>query len=184
MRWDNAARRLSPFGRKAGLIGDARWGELERHWMAEDRERERLEGTRLVPSEQMEALCRKMGAEVLSEPVTAAGFLRHRGVSYALIAALTPPEHPLELEEASHVETELRYAGYLEKEARVAARMANLDGALIPEGFDYASVSGLSAEGRQKLAHFRPRSLGQALRISGVTPTDVQLLSVGIRHAG
>ena len=82
------------------------------------------------------------------------------------------------------METELRYAGYLEKEARVAARMANLDGALIPEGFDYASVSGLSAEGRQKLAHFRPRSLGQALRISGVTPTDVQLLSVGIRHAG
>ena len=178
MRWDNAARRLSPLGRKAGLISDARWRELERHWAAEDRERERLNGTRLVPSEEAAALCREMGAEPLSEPMTAAEFLRHRGVSYALIAALTPPEEPLEPEEASRVETELRYAGYLEKEGRVAARMANLDGALIPEGFDYASVPGLSAEGRQKLAHFRPRSLGQALRISGVTPTDVQLLSV------
>ncbi|MCR4819460.1 MAG: tRNA uridine-5-carboxymethylaminomethyl(34) synthesis enzyme MnmG [Fretibacterium sp.] len=184
MRWDNAARRLSPFGRKAGLIPDERWRELERHWEAEDRERERLKGVRLVPSERMELLCREMGAEVPSEPVTAADFLRHRGVTYTLIAAMIPPEHPLEPEEASHVETELRYAGYLEKEARVAARMTSLDGALIPEGFDYGSVTGLSAEGRQKLAHFRPRSLGQALRISGVTPADVQLLSVGVRHAG
>lgn len=79
------------------------------------------------------------------------------------------------------METELRYAGYLEKEARVAARMADLEGTLIPEGFDYGSVSGLSAESRQKLQRFRPRSLGQALRISGVTPTDVQLLSVMVR---
>ena len=198
MRWDNAARRLSPFGRQVGLIDDVRWRELERHWAAEDRELERLTGTRLVPSERTEALCLERGAEVLSEAVTAADFLRHRGVSYSLITELAPPECPLEPEEASHVETELRYAGYLEKEARVAARMADLDGALIPEGFDYASVPGLSAEGRQKLAHFQPRSLGQALRISGVTPADVQLLSVfklrggpcpletpmGVHHAG
>ncbi|MCR5347981.1 MAG: tRNA uridine-5-carboxymethylaminomethyl(34) synthesis enzyme MnmG [Fretibacterium sp.] len=184
MRWDNAARRLSRFGRKAGLISDAHWRELERHQEAEDREMERLSGTRLAPSEQTEALCREMGAEVLSEPVTAADFLRHRGVTYALIAALTPPERPLEPEEAAHVETELRYAGYLEKEARMAARMEHMDGALIPEDFDYGSVPGLSAESFQKLTRFRPRSLGQALRISGVTPTDVQLLSVAVRHAG
>ncbi|MBR1672182.1 MAG: tRNA uridine-5-carboxymethylaminomethyl(34) synthesis enzyme MnmG [Fretibacterium sp.] len=181
MRWDNAARRLSSFGRRAGLIDDGRWQELEQHWAAEDGELERLRAERVVPSERTEALCREAGAEVLSEPMTAAKFLQHRGVTYTLVAALTPPPSPLRLEEAAHVETELRYAGYLEKEARVAARMADLEGTLIPEGFDYGSVSGLSAESRQKLQRFRPRSLGQALRISGVTPTDVQLLSVMVR---
>ena len=82
------------------------------------------------------------------------------------------------------METSLRYAGYLEKEARLAERMAGLDGVLVPDGFDYIAVKGLSSEGRQKLLRFRPRSLGAALRISGVTPADVQLLSVVVRRMG
>ncbi|MBQ9564187.1 MAG: tRNA uridine-5-carboxymethylaminomethyl(34) synthesis enzyme MnmG [Synergistaceae bacterium] len=182
MRWDNADRRLSPMGRRAGLIDDARWEELNRRWEAEDKEMERLKAARLVPSERVEALCRREGAEVLAEPMTAAEFLRHRGVSYGLIAALTPPEVLLDAEAASRVETELRYAGYIEKEARVAERMSEMDGVLIPPDFDYHSITGMSAESRQKLSRFRPRSLGQALRVSGVTPADVQLLSVLLRR--
>ena len=181
-RWDNADRRLSRNGHEIGLIDDARWDELNRRWDIEDREIERLNSTRITPSERTVELCRENGAEILSEPMTASDFLRHRGVSYSLVAALVPPDTPLDAESASHVETELRYAGYIEKEERVAARMRNMDNALIPADFDYNSVKGISAESRQKLIRFRPRSLGQALRVSGVTPVDVQLISVLLRR--
>ncbi|MBQ9896804.1 MAG: hypothetical protein IJM40_05765 [Synergistaceae bacterium] len=87
----------------------------------------------------------------------------------------------LNAEESFYVETELKYAGYIEKEERTAAKMSGLDNALIPEDFNYENIKSLSAESRQKLIKFKPRSLGQALRISGVTPTDIQLLSVLIK---
>ena len=183
-RWDNAAHRLCALGRRVGLIDDARWAELERRLAAEEREMERLERVRILPADSRGELCRRMGVKELAEPVSAADFLRHRGVTYELVAALTPPEEPLDADSALHVETVLRYAGYLEREARAAERMAAMDGVLIPEDFDYDSVRSLSAESRQKLMRFRPRSLGQALRISGVTPVDVQLLSVVLRQAG
>ena len=182
MRHDNASRRLSPVGRRLGLIDGARWDELERRWSEEDEEIARLRTARIVPSAETESLCRAAGAEIPRETLTAAEFLRHRGVTYELIAALAPPDRPLAPDAAFHVETELRYAGYIDKEARTAARAADLDGMLIPLDFDYGAVKGLLSESRQKLLRFRPRSLGQALRISGVTPADVQLLSVMLRR--
>ena len=181
MRYDNAARRLSPLGRQVGLIDDARLAELERRWRQEDREIARLQASRLVPSPRLESLCLEEGADVPREPLSAAAFLRRRGATYSLVAAITPPERPLEADSALYVETELRYAGYIEKETRLAGRAADLDKVLIPRDFDYDSVRGLLAESRQKLLRFRPASLGQALRISGVTPVDVQLLSVALR---
>ena len=184
MRHDNAARRLSPLARRLGLIDDARYAELERRWEREDREIARLGTVRVLPSDETDRLCEAFGAEPPREPLTLAAFLRRSGVAYPLVEALAPAEPPLEPEEASYVETALRYAGYLEKEARLAERMGSLDGALVPEGIDYDAIPGLSSEGRQKLARFRPRSLGSALRISGVTPADVQLLSVVVRRMG
>ena len=94
------------------------------------------------------------------------------------ISSLSPSEKKLTREETAHIETELRYTGYIERENRVAERMKNLDNAKIPEDFDYDSVKGLRAECLQKLKHYKPESLGHALRISGVTPVDVQLISV------
>ena len=182
MRHDNAARRLSPLAHRLGLLDGVRFAELERRWACEDREIARLETARVVPSERTDRLCLEFGAEPPREPVTAAALLRRRGVTYPLIEALAPTESPLEPEEAFYVETSLRYAGYLEKEARLAERMKGLDGTHIPEEFDYRSVAGLSSEGRQKLLRFRPSSLGSALRISGVTPADVQLLAVIVRR--
>lgn len=110
--------------------------------------------------------------------MTLADFLKHRGVNYELISKISPGGKNLTSEEIAHIETELRYTGYLEREFRVAERMKNLDGAKIPEDFNYDDVIGLRAESLQKLKHFRPESLGHALRISGVTPADVQLISV------
>ena len=178
LRWDNAAHRLSHYGRESGLINDERWKFLEQKFSNENEEIERLKATRISPSKEIESLCLEHDAEVLADSMSLAEFLKHRGVTYGLISKISSPEKNLSPEEISHIETELRYTGYLEREARVAERMKNLDGVKIPAGFDYDSVTGLRAEGLQKLKHFRPDSLGQALRISGVTPADVQLISI------
>ena len=178
LRWDNAAHRLSAYGRKAGLIDDSRWKFLEERFAREEAEISRLQSTKISPSSETERLCAEYDAEILKDTMTLADFLKHRGVTYELAAKLSPSQENLTREEISHVETELRYVGYLEREMRVAGRMKNLDGAKIPDDFDYDTVKGLRAESLQKLKHYRPESLGHALRISGVTPVDVQLISV------
>ncbi|MDR2176031.1 MAG: tRNA uridine-5-carboxymethylaminomethyl(34) synthesis enzyme MnmG [Synergistaceae bacterium] len=195
LRHDNADRRLTPIGRRVGLIDDARWEEASRRWERTDAEIERLERTRLAPAEEVNRILAEAGADPLTESVTLAALLRRKNVTYSLLGTLESatlgPEtlesnslggDLLDGDEAFCVETILRYAGYIDRQERVAARMADMDGVLIPEKFDYESVSGLLAESRQKLVRFRPRSLGQALRISGVTPADVELLSVTIRR--
>jgi tRNA uridine 5-carboxymethylaminomethyl modification enzyme len=164
-----------------GLIDDARWEELTLRWERADREIERLKSTRLAPTEAVNRMLEAGGTEPLSEHTTLAALLRRGNVDYPLIESLSPPEDHLEEEEAFHVETELRYVGYIEKQERVVSRMRDMDNVLIPEGFEYDKIKGMLAESRQKLSRFRPRSLGQALRISGVTPADVQLLAVSIK---
>jgi tRNA uridine 5-carboxymethylaminomethyl modification enzyme len=181
MRYDNADRRLSPIGRRVGLIDDARWEALTLRWERGDAEIERLNNVRLAPSEYANHALTAAGAEPISEHTTLAAMLRKRNVTYGMIEFLSRPEELLDEEEAFFVETELRYAGYIEKEKRLASRMGSMDNVLIPEGFDYGGVKSLRAESRQKLQSFRPRSLGQALRISGVTPADAQLLAVAIK---
>ena len=178
LRWDNVAHRLSSYGRKAGLIDDVRWSVLEQRFEREEAEISRLKSTKISPSDEIERLCAEHDAEILSQTMTLSDFLKHRGVTYELVSKISPSSISLTREEISHIETEMRYTGYLEREERVAERMKNLDGAKIPDDFDYDSVKGLRAESLQKLKRYRPESLGSALRISGVTPVDVQLISV------
>ncbi|MBR1417522.1 MAG: tRNA uridine-5-carboxymethylaminomethyl(34) synthesis enzyme MnmG, partial [Synergistaceae bacterium] len=149
----------------------------------EDKCIEYLNNFKLTPSEANNNLCEEFNADLIREPLSAAEFIRHKNVSLELINKLINNLNLdlLNNDEKFYVETELKYAGYIEKEERTAAKMAGLDNALIPDDFDYSNIKSLSAESRQKLIKFKPRSLGQALRISGVTPTDVQLLSVLIK---
>ncbi|MDR2529667.1 MAG: tRNA uridine-5-carboxymethylaminomethyl(34) synthesis enzyme MnmG [Synergistaceae bacterium] len=181
LRHDNADLRLSPIGRQVGLIDDVRWEALQRRWERSNAEIARLRASRLAPEEKVNRRLAEAGVESISEQTPLAAMLRRRGVTYRLIETLAPPVDILDEDEAFHVETEMRYEGYIEKERRVAARMEDMDGVLIPKGFDYETVKGLLTESRQKLSRFRPRSLGQALRVSGVTPADVQLLSVALK---
>lgn len=193
LRWDNAARRLSHIGRKIGLIDDLKWRKLEKKLMREDDAINYLKNLKLTPSDYNNNLCEQYDADFIKEPVSAAEFMRHKGANLELVNALINASglasdelnnlilNYLNKNERVYVETELKYAGYIEKEERTAAKIAGLDNALIPENFDYDNVKSLSAESRQKLIKFRPRSFGQALRISGVTPTDIQLLSVLIK---
>ncbi|MBQ7593861.1 MAG: tRNA uridine-5-carboxymethylaminomethyl(34) synthesis enzyme MnmG [Synergistaceae bacterium] len=178
LRWDNVAHRLSRYGRDAGLIDNEKWEFLENRFANEDEEFSRLKTTKITPSPEIERLCAEHEAEILSETMSLADFLQHKGVRYDLISQISPSTKILTPEEIAHVETELRYKGYLEREVRNVEKMRNLDNAKIPDNFDYDAVIGLRAECLQKLKYFRPSSLGHALRISGVTPADVQLISV------
>ena len=178
LRWDNVDRRLSHHGRRIGLIDDSKWEFLENKFNNEDEEISRLKSTKISPSDEIKNLCEEFEAEILTETMSLADFLKHRGVRYELIQKISKSEKNLTREEISYIETELRYTGYLEREARTVEKMKNLNNAKIPEDFDYDSVKGLRAECLQKLKHFKPESLGHALRISGVTPVDVQLISV------
>ena len=176
MRHDNADRRLSPIGHRLGLLSDQQWDTLQRRWEAEDREVELLKNTHLSPSATAPVLERE-GREPLDRGISAAELLRRPEMSYEKIAPLLSGER-LTGEAAANVETAVKYQGYIDRQQRSVEKMLRLENMKIPAGFDYGELTGMLAESREKLEKVRPATLGQAGRISGVTPTDLQHLAV------
>ena len=183
LRHDNAARRLSAKAYKVGLLKEDRYSFLQSKFAAEDYEIERLKTTRAHPSDELNSFLESYGAPAIKDAVTCADLLRRQGITYSGVCELFPPEKGKELsrESALFVETEIRYSGYIERQERMAAKLENADKISIPEEL-YLELETipLLSESRQKLMRFRPQTLGQASRISGVTPTDIQLLAVAI----
>ena len=166
LREDNADLRLTETGRRLGLVDDARWGAYCRKRDAIERERKRLERTFVSTSSL--------------EKVRSSDYLRRPEVSYAEVGegANVPPEV------AQQVEIQIKYQGYLERQRMEVMRRKSLEETPIPVKFDYGSVRGLSTEVRQKLSAQRPETLGQAGRISGVTPAALSLLAVHLKRIG
>ena len=181
MRHDNADRRLSPLGRELGLIDDASWRVLEARWEATDAERIRLSRVRVFPTPRNNARLEAAGTVPLEVPVMAEEILKRPEVSWGVLQDLLEVPSTLAPAEAAGLETEIKYAGYIDREHRVVERLSRTENVRIPDGFDYVAVPGLSSESRAKLALARPLTLGQAGRISGVTPADVQILWVAVK---
>ncbi|WP_300521914.1 tRNA uridine-5-carboxymethylaminomethyl(34) synthesis enzyme MnmG [Aminiphilus sp.] len=182
LRHDNADRRLAPLGRKLGLLDDCRWNVLLRRWKALEEELERLRSIRISPSPEVNRLLSEAGSTPLSESVTAEELLRRPETDYALLARIVPPGEPLEKEIRERVEIEVKYAGYVERQERACERFARMEKVDVPADFEWRGVSGLSSEALQKLESVHPRTLGQAGRISGVTPADLQLLWIALER--
>jgi tRNA uridine 5-carboxymethylaminomethyl modification enzyme len=180
LRFDNADRRLSPVARQLGLLDDFQWQTLTERWRRMDEERKRLAETYIYPTPGLNDFLLSVGTSPVEEPVTLESLLKRPEVSYGHIAELSPPREPAIGDLGERIEIEVKYEGYIERERRSCERMERLDGVNIPDDIDYASIPGLLSESRQKLASIRPRTLGQASRISGVTPADIQILSVAI----
>ena len=184
LREDNADLRLTPAGRVLGVVDDARWRQFEarREWLA--RETARLHAVVVKPAEV------PVGgafAEPLTRESSAYALLRRPGVGYADVAALPRVGAAAELAalDAELVEQwtgslaiEAHYAGYVERQSAEIERQKREAGTRLPEDFDYARVTGLSNELREKLARIRPNDIGQAARISGMTPAAISLLLI------
>jgi tRNA uridine 5-carboxymethylaminomethyl modification enzyme len=167
LRADNADRRLTPLGRQVGLVAGGRWQRYQADADAVTRARECLQTTR-VGHKTLWQLLQRPGVE-LSDVIAQAP--APVGDELARLSA----DHPRSLWSLS---VDARYAGYLDKQASALGRLADLDRKLIPPQLDYYQLSHLRHEAREKLTHIRPRSLGQALRISGITPADISVLAV------
>jgi len=194
LRIDNADRRLTPYGRRVGLIGDSAWGDYLAKQERLTRLKEVLEGTKagsLPPSlaAKAENVAGQTYAQLLKRPEIAiedlAPLLRRLAPEFfAAFEEERARDHgPLSSaarNELKAVETEIKYAGYLQQQERAIERLKKAEQRAIPDWFDYSAVSGLSREMNEKLKRVRPRTLGQASRIPGVTPAAVSLVHIYI----
>lgn len=184
LRQDNADLRLTPIGYEIGLIDRERYEAVLRKKAQIEQELARLEQTWLRPSAEVNAALEALGLAPIDDGANALGALRWHGATYRLIEQVAPPAAPLSGESREQVEIEARYAGYIERQQMEVERARRLEDRRIPAGFDYAAVPGLRNEAREQLAHYRPLTVGQAARLSGVTPADVTILLVNLEKSG
>ena len=184
LREDNADLRLTEIGRSLGLVGDARWDAFSRKRDAVARETERLKSTWVNPR----TLPAEAAQPVLGQPIereySLHELLRRPNVSYrSLSTIMASNEVVADPIVAEQVEIQAKYQGYIARQREEVERRESYESALLPAGLDYGEVRGLSNEVRQTLSRQRPETVGQAARISGVTPAAISLLLVHLRRA-
>ena len=183
LREDNADFRLMEQGRRFGLVDDEMWTAFGAKKKAVDAELSRLSAARVSAGERTNELLRRRGTAPLKESALLVDLLRRPELSYGDVAQLSPPAIAVSADAAEHLEAEIKYAGYIERQGTMVEKLKRLESLALPHDFDYDAEAGqLSTEARQKLRAVRPRTLGQASRISGVSPADVSSLMV-ILHA-
>ena len=178
LRQDNADLRLTELSHAVGLASDERLERMREKRDASQEAVARLKRTWLPKTAERDAWLTAHGQAEAPSSVCAADLLRRPGLSLADLSPLLPQEAQLEPGVREQVEVTLRYEGYLEKERRQVEAFRRAEDTLLPQGFDYMTLDGLRIEARQKLTAHQPRSLGEASRISGVSPGDVAVLMV------
>ncbi len=182
LREDNADLRLTPVGRELGLVEDARWAAFEAKREAVERENQRLRETLLRPGEVPADLAERLFGGPLAREYHLDDLLRRPTVDYAGLMQVPAAGPGLEdAKAAEQVEIQAKYSGYIQRQHEDIERNRRHEETALPEDLDYALVTGLSAEARQKLSEQRPGTLGQAARLPGVTPATISLLLVHLK---
>ena len=181
LRQDNADLRLTEKGRAVGLVSGERWERFLADRKAMEEEVQRLEITTVAPSEANKLLA-DLGGSPVDNRVSLSELLRRPEVTYDAIAAVDPDRPELSYHVRTKVEVSLKYRGYIEKQLAQIEKFKKLEGQTIPEDIDYMSMEGLRNEAREKLSDIRPVSVGQASRISGVSPADINVLLVQLER--
>jgi len=183
LREDNADMRLTEIGRRLGVVDDLRWQHFERKREAVARETERLKSSWVNPKVIAQHECERVLGQGVEREYTLQDLLRRPGVSYATLMTL-PGAGPAvdDPSVAEQVEIQCKYQGYIERQQDEVMRQQAYEATRLPAGLDYRRVRGLSIEAQQKLNQHRPETLGQAARISGVTPAAISLLLVHLKR--
>lgn len=181
LRQSNADLRLTPKGRKIGLIDDERWTRFLQRKEAIEKEVERLENTKVYPTAQTNEIMVSLGSTPLKDVATLADILRRPEIDYQKLQSLDGNNQELSSDVIYEVQTEVVYRGYISRALAEVEEFRRMEAMELTTQLDYAKVTGLSTEAKEKLQDIRPRSVGQASRISGVTPADITALIIYLK---
>lgn len=178
LRQDNADERLTPYGYRVGLIDDAHYARFQEKQCLIETEIERIERTVIPPSKETNQLLIELGSAPIQSGMHLCDLLRRPELTYEKLAPIDAARPALPYAVASGAEIRVKYDGYIRRELAEVKKLQKLEEKLLPEDINYSEIGGLRIEARQKLEKIRPRSLGQAMRISGVNPADISVLII------
>ncbi len=181
-RQDNADQRLCPVGYRLGLVSQERYQAVLEKYQAVEREEHRLAHCGAAPSDALNALLAQKGEPPVKNSQRLSDLLRRPKLCYADLAPFDPERPPLPKAVTEQVEISVKYAGYIARQQRQVEEMRRLESKALPPELDYSTLTGLRLEARQKLGQIRPQNLGQAGRISGVSPADVAALMIHLER--
>ena len=177
-RQDNADARLTAIGAAVGLVSQERLHQVEEKYAAVEREIARLEGSGVCENDALNDMLAAKGSAPVSGSARLSDLLRRPQVSYEDLAPFDPERPELPFAVQQEVQIQVKYAGYLSRQEKQVADFKREESRLLPEDMDYSAIAGLRLEAREKLQKIRPRSVGQAGRISGVSPADIAVLLI------
>jgi len=178
LRQDNADLRLTEKGYRVGLINDDRYRKFEEKRRKIAEELKRLSQTRISPSPELENLIAEKGGKELKSGISLYELLKRPEMEYRDLRQIDPMPQDLDEQVEEQINIHIKYEGYIQRQLKQVERFKKLENKLIPPGIDYWTIHGLRIEARQKLSAIQPTSIGQASRISGVSPSDISVLLV------
>lgn len=178
LRQDNADTRLTPIGRKIGLISDERWERFQKKQELIKDELRRVKNTVLPPSEELNTILRSHNTSEVTTGIRLIDLLKRPELSYEILSPVDPVSKNLESNVREQVEIEIKYEGYIKRQLMIIEQIRKLENKILPKDIDYTGIDGLRLEAREKLSKIRPESIGQASRISGVSPADISVLVI------
>ncbi len=178
LRQDNADLRLTDIGYQVGLISEERYQKFQKKRENIEREIARLKELTVKPTQKVNKVLKEYGTTELSTGTKMSELLKRTELDYEKLASIDEERPNLTKQEKEEVEIQIKYEGYIKMQEAQVEKFKKLESKILPENIDYEKVNGISLEGRQKLNKFKPHSIGQASRISGVSPADIAVLLV------
>ena len=181
LRQDNAAFRLMDEGRRVGLVSEERYNELVLQKKEIEREIKRTHSVSVPPSETLNKILSEHGTTPVTTGIRLYDLLKRPQLSYKALSPVDPYSETLPRIVRTEAEIAIKYEGYINRQREDAEKMEKLESRLLPEDMDYSKISGLRLEARQKLDKVKPMNIGQASRISGVSPADISVLLIWLK---